>query len=78
MITTLLKDMLEILYNIVTIFAIFTIMYNNIVIIYGHITVKGGYVVNNIAATLFTILSKCTILLSVLLHCVDHHILQAI
>ena len=75
--TILCHHMVRITYNTVAISAIFTILYNNIVIIYG---ISGWYqygnnivetdnIVNNIVRILFTILSDLTTLLTVLLHC---------
>ena len=52
--------MVRISYNIVTMSAIFTILYNNIVIIYGNITDEIDNMVYNIAAILFSILSNLT------------------
>ena len=68
----MVNNIVTIFYNIVTVLSIFTILCNNIVIIYVTNIVEIDNMVKNIVTIFFTILSKWTILLTILLHCVDH------
>ena len=63
---TMFNHMVRISYNVVTIFAVFTILYNNIIIIYGNDIVKDDHIVNSIVVILFAILLKLKLLLTVL------------